>query len=162
MGILDRFTSKKEQDVKTAPNKRTTAPAAAAEEKKPAKAAAKKAPAKKAAAKDKETKAAPAAAKAGHLSADLLHILVKPLVTEKAAVMASHGQYSFRVAMDANRVQVKQAVKALYGVLPVSVNIQRVRGKFVRFGGRGGMRQTWKKAIVTMPKGSSIDVYAGV
>lgn len=143
MGILDRF-SKKDIDA--------TKPAA----KKPAKAAAAKAP------KAEAKKESVVIKKASVLSHDLVNILKKPLVTEKSAIQASHGQYTFRVSMDANRIQVRNAVKALYGVLPTSVNIQRVRGKFVRFGQKSGMRQTWKKAIVTLPTGKTIDVHSGV
>ena len=156
MSILDRFKSKREQDVTDKAGSGSAGQAAKAtskpkQDKKPA--AAKAAKPKTA---DKAT------VKAGTLRPDLLHILVKPLVTEKSAILAAHQQYAFRVAMDANRVQVKQAVKALYGVNPKSVNIQRVRGKFVRFGKMSGQRQTWKKAIVTLPAGTSIDVYAGM
>lgn len=152
MSILDRFKSKKEQDVKNAGPAHAVATETSAVV--PAKIAKPKA--------EKTEKKEQTAAKAGKLPADLLHILVKPLVTEKSAILASHNQYAFRVAMEANRVQVKQAVKALYGVSPLSINIQRVRGKVVRFGKTSGQRQTWKKAIVTLPKGTSIDVYAGV
>lgn len=142
MGILDRFKSKKEQEI--------AGTAASAPESAPKKPEAKKAPAK----------AAKKAAKA--LPENLVRVIVQPLVTEKAASRASAGEYSFVVALDATRVDVRAAVKAIYGVLPTRVNIQRVRGKAVRFGGREGMRSTWKKAIVTLPKGKTIDVYEGV
>jgi len=140
MGILDRFKSKKEQELTNAVPVETKE--------------GKKVPAKK-------EKVSPAkTAKA--LPANLVNVIVSPLVTEKAATLASQGQYSFVVNSGATRVDVREAVKAMYGVLPSSVNIQRVRGKVVRFGGREGMRSTWKKAIVTLPKGKTIDVYEGV
>lgn len=145
MGIIDRLTKK-------------DAPASAAAPKK----AAKTVRAKAVKSTDAEKKPAASAGKMGVLPANLMHIIVKPLVTEKSAVLAAHHQYAFRVAMDANRIQVKQAVKALYGVSSATVNIQRVRGKFVRFGKMSGQRQTWKKAIVTVPAGTTLDVYAGV
>lgn len=143
MGILDRFKSKKEQEIAG-----KAAPEAAA--------APKKAEEKKAA----PAKASKKAAKA--LPENLARVIVQPLVTEKAAQRAGAGEYTFVVRMDATRVDVRAAVKAMYGVLPTRVNIQRVRGKVVRFGGREGMRSTWKKAIVTLPKGKTIDVYEGV
>ncbi|OGL96141.1 50S ribosomal protein L23 [Candidatus Uhrbacteria bacterium RIFOXYB12_FULL_58_10] len=96
------------------------------------------------------------------MSTDLSGTIVRPLVTEKAAIIAHVGQYSFLVAPNANRVAVRAAIKAMYGVIPTSVNIQRVRGKFVRFGRTVGQRSDWKKAIVTLPKGKTIDVYEGV
>lgn len=153
MGILDRFTSKKERELKGEAVDETVTPAAEVEvAEKPAKAA-KKAPAKAKAA-DK---------KAGKLISERLSdVIVRPLVTEKSAVMASVGQYMFVVTNDANRVEVRDAVRALYGIVPTSVNIQRVRGKQVRFGQRMGRRVSWKKAIVTLPKGKTIDVYEGV
>ena len=50
----------------------------------------------------------------------------------------------------------------MYGITPVSVNIQNVRGKRVRFGRVRGKRKDWKKAIVTLPEGKTINVYDGV
>ncbi len=150
MGILDRFISKKEREVKASVGAK--APTKASPPAK--KSVAKPVPAAKA--------EAPKAVAKGPVPAHLLRVLVKPLVTEQAAILASHGQYVFRVALSANRVEVKNAMKAVYGIVPASVNIQRVRGKAVRYGKTYGRRQTWKKAIVTLPKGAAIDVYAGV
>ena len=139
MGILDRFKSKKEQEIAG-----QAAPEAAAP---------KKAEAKKAA----PAKAPKKAAKA--LPENLARVIVQPLVTEKAAQRAGAGEYTFVVRMDATRVDVRAAVKAMYGVLPTRVNIQRVRGKVVRFGGREGMRSTWKKAIVTLHAEDRIEFF---
>jgi large subunit ribosomal protein L23 len=144
MGILDRFKSKKERELKGGEGRQ--GPEADKAEKAEMAEKPKVAPKKKA-------KAIPA---------DLTGTILRPLVTEKAAVVASQGQYSFVVAPNANRVAVRAAVKAMYGVLPTSVNIQRVRGKAVRFGRSMGQRAAWKKAIVTLPKGKTIDVYEGV
>ena len=90
------------------------------------------------------------------------NVIVRPLVTEKASILASLGQYIFEVNVDANRVQVRKSVFALYGVEPISVNIMNMRGKCVRFGRTKGKRKDWKKAVVTLPKGKTIDVYEGV
>lgn len=89
-------------------------------------------------------------------------VIVRPVVTEKTTVLASTGVYVFEVERKATKVQVSQAIKALYNVIPTSVNTQVVRGKVVRFGRREGKRRTWKKAMVTLPKGTTIDVYQGV
>lgn len=163
MGILDRFTSKKERELKGEAVDETVTPAAEVEvAEKPAKAA-KKAPASGKAGSASGGKAKAADKKAGKLISERLSdVIVRPLVTEKSAVMASVGQYMFVVTNDANRVEVRDAVRALYGIVPTSVNIQRVRGKQVRFGQRMGRRVSWKKAIVTLPKGKTIDVYEGV
>ena len=68
----------------------------------------------------------------------------------------------FDVALNATRAQVRHAIKAIYDVTPERINIMHVRGKSVRVGKRHGTRVAWKKAIVSLPKGSTIDVYKGV
>ncbi len=100
--------------------------------------------------------------KVGSSSAVTTDVVIKPLVTEKTAVLASGGKYVFVVSGGANRVQVKIAIKEMFGVMPTFVNIQNVRGKRVRFGKRHGKRSDWKKAIVTLPEGQKINVYEGV
>jgi len=148
MGILEKFKSKKEQELSgdiVADVNPSSASKEASEDKTDG---AKKKPAAK-----KTAKVIPA---------DLSGIVLRPLVTEKAAIVAHGGQYTFVVATKANRVQVKSAIRAMYGILPESVNIQNMRGKMVRFGRSNGQRASWKKAIVTLPKGKTIDVYEGV
>lgn len=144
MGILDKFKSKKEQELKGEVVEETAVAAEGAEK------------------SDKKAKAAPKKKAAKIIPSDLSGVIVRPLVTEKAAIVAHGGQYSFVVTNNANRVAVRSAIKAMYGIIPTSVNIQRVRGKAVRFGRSMGTRSSWKKAIVTLPKGKTIDVYEGV
>ncbi len=90
-------------------------------------------------------------------------VLRHPLVTEKAATMASHGRYAFVVAPSATKVQVSQAVLARYGVRPTAVNIMNVAGKIVRSRtGQGGRRRDWRKAIVTVPAGTKLALMENV
>lgn len=90
-------------------------------------------------------------------------VLRHPLVTEKAAAMASHGQYAFVVAPGATKVAVSQAVLARYGVRPTSVNIMNVAGKAVRSrAGQTGRRRDWRKAIVTVPAGTTLALMENV
>ena len=89
-------------------------------------------------------------------------ILLKPLVTEKTAIMESLNQYSFLVEKHATKTQIKQAVFEAYGVQPVRVNIIMTEGKWVRWGQKSGRRSDHKKAIVTLPKGKSIALHEGV
>lgn len=89
-------------------------------------------------------------------------VLLKPLVTEKGAKQTEQNKYFFMVSAKANKVMVKQAIVETYGIWPLSVNILRVKGKNVKFGRREGTRKDWKKAIITLPQGKSIDVYKGV
>jgi large subunit ribosomal protein L23 len=86
--------------------------------------------------------------------------ILKPLVTEKVAKLSEGSVYAFKVSKDANRVSVRQSIRDLYGVMPVAVNVMRVHGKIVRFGGRESRQADWKKAYVTLPKGQTIDIFA--
>ena len=130
----------------------------------------KKAPAKKPAAKKKdEDKAVVAAsakaekeskAEAQDLSGEAYRVLVAPLFTEKSARLNAQGQYAFAVARSATKVDVARAVRALYGVKPVSVRVLNVLGKVVRYGRSSGRQKDVKKAIVTLKKGDSIALSA--
>ncbi|MBI4598707.1 50S ribosomal protein L23 [Candidatus Uhrbacteria bacterium] len=92
----------------------------------------------------------------------LADVLLRPVVTEKAAAQSSLGQYAFVVQNHATRVQVRQAIKAVYGVTPMSVRMQNMRREPVRFGRIRGMQKAWKKAIVSVPKGQTLKIHEGV
>ena len=87
-------------------------------------------------------------------------VLVRPIVTEKTTKLGQDNQYAFEVAMTANKLEIRKAVKAVYGVTPTDVRVMRVFGKPVR--SRSGMsrRSAWRKAIVTLKKGDRIDQFA--
>lgn len=89
-------------------------------------------------------------------------ILIKPLITEKISEMAALGKYAFMVSLDANKIMVKKAVNALYGVDVKNVRIINMLGKKVRYGRSFGHRKDWKKAVVTLAPGEKIEVYEGV
>lgn len=89
-------------------------------------------------------------------------ILVRPLISEKASQQQALNQYFFAVRLDANRVEVAKAVKALYGITPTKVTIIRQEGKLRRYGRTTGKRKDWKKAMVSLPKGKTISLYEGV
>ncbi|MFA6106871.1 MAG: 50S ribosomal protein L23 [Patescibacteria group bacterium] len=89
-------------------------------------------------------------------------VLIKPLVTEKASVLSSLNKYNFSVSLGANRIEVAKAIFEVYGIKPVKVNIINNKGKKVRYGKIKGVRKDWKKAVVTLPAGKSINVYEGV
>ncbi len=85
-------------------------------------------------------------------------VLLAPKVTEKATIGADeNNQFVFKVAKDANKSQVKQAVEALFNVKVQSVQVANVKGKVKRFGQRLGKRPDWKKAIVRLQDGHDID-----
>jgi large subunit ribosomal protein L23 len=89
-------------------------------------------------------------------------VIRKPLISEKAGMAEVHGSYIFVVRNEANKTQIKQAIKELYGVMPSKVATMQMEGKRVRFGYTQGRRSDWKKAIVTLPKGHTIDIHEGV
>jgi len=89
-------------------------------------------------------------------------VLVKPLITEKGTYLASENKYIFEVAKDANKIEIKKAIEAVYNVSPIKVNIISVKGRKVRHGKVSGMTKDRKKAVVTLKSGESINVYEGV
>lgn len=88
--------------------------------------------------------------------------LLGPVITEKATLVSEHNQVIFRVKLDAAKPEIKQAVEQLFSVKVKAVNTMRVKGKTKRFRGIAGKRPDWKKAIVTLEDGQSIDVLGGV
>lgn len=93
---------------------------------------------------------------------DVYGILVKPLVTEKSAVAESTNKYSFMVKRTATKIQIKLAVESLYGVRPETVRVANIQGRRVRFGRAMGRRSDYKKAVVSLPKGKTINLHSGV
>lgn len=89
-------------------------------------------------------------------------VLIKPLVTEKVSTLGAENKYVFQVAKNVNKIEAAKAITEVYGIKPISVNIINIRGKKVRYGRKTGKRKNWKKAIITLPKGKSINVYEGV
>lgn len=86
----------------------------------------------------------------------------KPLITEKSAVAQSLNKYSFVVNSRATKADVKRAVKEMYKVEPIAVNIVNVEGKATRRGAVTGRRGDYKKAVVTLPEGKTIAIHEGV
>ena len=90
-------------------------------------------------------------------------VVLKPLLTEKGTRLKEEGnQYLFRVAKTANKIEIKQAIEQVFKVTVLSVRTTRVRGKVKRLGRFEGRRPDWKKAVVTLKKGDSIELYEGV
>ena len=87
-------------------------------------------------------------------------VLVQPHVTEKAGVLQGMNQYVFRVDARAGKREIAQAIKERYGVMPKRVNTVRIAGKKRRLGRTEGWVGGYKKAVITLPEGSSIDVVA--
>lgn len=89
-------------------------------------------------------------------------VIKSPVITEKATLGSEHNQVTFKVAIDASKPEIKAAVEALFDVKVTKVNTLRQEGKVKRFRGVTGKRAEYKKAMVTLAEGSSIDVTTGV
>ena len=88
--------------------------------------------------------------------------ILSPVITEKATGLTEKGQVVFRVAMDATKRDIKQAVEGLFGVTVTAVNTIVVKGKTKRFKGMPGQRSDYKKAMVRLADGQSIDLTTGL
>ena len=89
-------------------------------------------------------------------------LLLAPVVSEKAAELASKNVYVFQVPVSAEKISIAKAVKDLYGVTVTNVRTARGKGKRIFRGSRVGNRKQWKKAFVEVKKGQTIDLYEGV
>ena len=89
-------------------------------------------------------------------------VIRRPIVlTEKANLLREkHNQVVFEVARDANKVQIKEAVQKLFNVHVMGVNTMVMRGKDRRMGRGYSKTQNWKKAVVTLKDGDTIDFFA--
>ena len=94
---------------------------------------------------------------------DPYSIVRAPLLTEKGHdLKEKYNQVAFRVDRRANKVQVKEAVEEIFKVKVKSVNIMNVQGKKKRLGRNTGKRPDWKKAVVTLLPGETIEIIEGV
>jgi large subunit ribosomal protein L23 len=90
-------------------------------------------------------------------------VIIKPVITERSMDDAAHKKYTFKVATDANKTQVKHAVEEIFGVDVQQVNIMNVKGKLKRVGKNIGRRPATKKAIVTLTdKSKEIEFFQGL
>ena len=88
--------------------------------------------------------------------------ILSPVITEKATLASENNQVIFRVPLDATKPQIKSAVEKLFSVKVKAVNTLRQQGKVKRFRGVKGKQNDFKKAIVTLVDGHSIDVTTGL
>ena len=92
---------------------------------------------------------------------NVYEIIKRPIVTEKTTMSQDDHQYVFEVDLRANKHQVRDAVEKLFDVNVTRVNTAVMAGKRKRFGRVFGKRSNWKKAIVTVREGDTIDFYVG-
>jgi large subunit ribosomal protein L23 len=86
-------------------------------------------------------------------------LLIAPVITEKGTVLQEkNNQYLFRVRSRANKIQVREAVERIFKVHVIGVRTVTVHGKMRRIGRAQGRKPSWKKAIVTLKEGETIDL----
>ncbi len=94
-------------------------------------------------------------------------IIIKPIVTEKMTTLTDKlNRYGFRVDKNANKIEIKKAVQDMYGVTVVAVNTSIIPGKkksrYTKSGMIKGAMSDYKKAIVTLKEGETIDYYSNI
>jgi large subunit ribosomal protein L23 len=89
-------------------------------------------------------------------------VILSPVITEKATNASEQNKVIFKVAMDATKPQIKEAVEKLFDVKVKRVNTLRRRGKWKLFKGRVGRQSDSKRAVVTLEEGQKIDVTTGL
>ena len=89
------------------------------------------------------------------------HVLIAPVVSEKSYSLIAERKYTFKVHKDAHKTQVRQAVEELFDVKVERVNIVKVQAKPKRRGLSSGVRPGWKKAIVEVREGDTIEIFEG-
>jgi len=94
------------------------------------------------------------------VNGDPRSVLLAPVVSEKSyGMIAERGKYTFRVHPDAHKTQIRQAVEKLFAVDVLDVNVIKMPAKPKRRGMHAGSRSGWKKAVVTIAAGQSIDAF---
>ena len=88
-------------------------------------------------------------------------VVLKPIVSEKSYEATTRGSYTFKVHPDAHKTQIRQAVEELFDVKVERVNIVKVAGKPKRRGLHRGVRPGWKKAVVQLRPGDTIEIFQG-
>ena len=90
-------------------------------------------------------------------------IILRPIITEESMLGTSFKKYTFEIAKDANKIEVKKAVEELFEVKVAKVNTVNVNGKLRRYGRFEGYTPSWKKAVVTLtPDSKTIDFFDGL
>ena len=90
-------------------------------------------------------------------------IILKPIITEESMMGTAFKKYTFKVAKDANKAEIKSAIEEVFGVKVAKVNTMNCKGHLRRYGRYQGYTSAWKKAIVTLTEDSNtIDFFDGL
>ncbi|MSQ14726.1 MAG: 50S ribosomal protein L23 [Dehalococcoidia bacterium] len=93
---------------------------------------------------------------------DIYEVIRRPVITEKSTTLQGVGKYTFEVAIDSNKQQIREAVEKAFNVRVDSVNTVTVKGKVKRMGRSVGRTKDRKKAVVTLKSGEKIEFFEGV
>ncbi|CDD68073.1 50S ribosomal protein L23 [Eggerthella sp. CAG:368] len=91
---------------------------------------------------------------------DPREVIIRPIISEHSYDMMQENVYTFEVAKSANKVEIAQAVEEIFDVTVVKVNTLNVKAKPKRVRYQVGKTRTWKKAMVTVAEGDSIEIFA--
>lgn len=91
---------------------------------------------------------------------DPRQVVIRPIISEHSYDLMENNTYTFEVAKEANKVEIAQAVEAIFDVTVVKVNTLNVKAKPKRVRYQLGKTRTWKKAMVTLKEGDSIELFA--
>lgn len=90
-------------------------------------------------------------------------VLIKPVITENSMLkMEESNTYTFKVAKKANKVEIRKAIEEIFNVKVDNVNTMNMRGKKRRLGRNEGRTASWKKALVRLAEGDSIEIFEGL
>ena len=89
---------------------------------------------------------------------DYTDIIIAPVITEKSSVQAEANVYTFKVAKDANKIEIKKAIEEAFGVHVVKINTLNTKAKNKRVGRYTGKTKTYKKAYITLTDGEKIEL----
>ena len=91
---------------------------------------------------------------------DPREVIIRPVITEHSYDMMNNNTYTFEVAKSSNKVEIAQAIEAIFNVKVVKVNTLNVKSKPKRVRYQVGRTRTWKKAVVTLKDGDTIEIFA--
>ncbi|MEG0324794.1 MAG: 50S ribosomal protein L23 [Raoultibacter sp.] len=91
---------------------------------------------------------------------DPREIIIRPIISEHSYDMMAANTYTFEVSKEANKVEISQAIEAIFDVKVVKVNTLNVKAKPKRVRYQLGKTRTWKKAMVTIKEGETIELFA--
>jgi large subunit ribosomal protein L23 len=93
------------------------------------------------------------------VTTDPRHVILEPVISEKAYSLIQHDKYTFKVHPKAHKTQIRQAVEQVFEVTVTDVNVSKVPAKPKRRGMTTGSRAGWKKAVVTVAEGQTIEAF---